>query len=139
MTPISKKNLQNFTGGCDCPGFAVSVSVAFDSAAKTAVVQDNSTYGSGDGLASVNVVISDRHGNVKNARITVTGVGGKQTVSLAANMDLSEGINVRATVVTTNRCVADLSAYHVGPATTTVNLGNIDYDGDVDGGYNAPA
>lgn len=138
-TAIDNKNLKNFCGGCDCPGFSAAVSVAFDPVAKTAVVQDNSIYGAGDGLAAVNVTVSDRHGNHKYENISTTGVAGKKTVSLTG-MNLTEGINVLATVVSNNRCVADMGAYNVGLVTgsATVNLGYVDNEGDTDGGYVAP-
>ncbi len=131
-TAIDNSGIKNFCGNCGCPGFVPGVSAAFDPVAKTLKARDTSAYGAGDGLQAVNVTVSSRADKKhKYEQITVTGAPGEKTVSLA-DMDLSEGVNVLATVVTTARCVADLGAYGLAAA-STVQLGNIDNEGDIDG------
>jgi hypothetical protein len=134
-TAIDNSGIKDFCGNCGCPGFLPGVSAAFNPAAKTLIARDTSAYGAGDGLKSVNVVVTTRADKKsKYAQITVTGAPGEQTVNLAG-MDVSEGVNVRATVVTNARCVADLGSYGLGMAASTqsVQLGNIDNEGDIDG------
>ena len=134
-TAIDNSGLKDFCGNCGCPGFAPGVSAAFNPVARTLVARDTSAYGAGDGLKAVNVTVSSRADKKhKYTQITVTGAPGEKTVDLTG-MDLSEGVNVLATVVTNARCVADLGVYGLGmaAAASTVQLGNIDNEGDIDG------
>ncbi|WP_428067418.1 hypothetical protein [Chryseobacterium gambrini] len=118
----NKEVLQNgLCNDCGCIGFAPKISYVVDATAKTVKVTDATTYGSGDGLASVIVHVYDRNGKEKQAKIDTDGT--EVTINVST-LDLSS-IDITATIVSDKGCKADLSAYKIGSVALSGSLANI--------------
>lgn len=88
-------------GGCDCSGFTPAATFAYNSGAHTVTVTDGSAYDAGDARKML------------HARVTAVK-GGKAVASSAgapvvdvSGLDLSEGFQVFATIVSNNGCISD--------------------------------
>jgi hypothetical protein len=110
---IDNSNMLNYRNSADLVGFVPAVGFVYDSEAETVVFTDGSTIPAGDTLEKVHVRVTDNFGNELRDTITVTGAPGAQTVDVSS-LDASEGLNVMATVITTNNIVADGSAFKIG-------------------------
>lgn len=121
MQAIDNSNLVNYcASNCGITSFLPKVSYVFDASAKTVVVTDSSTYGSGDGLKKVHIKIHDQFGSEVRDTITTTSTPGAKTISVST-LNLSKSLNVTATIITNKDYHADGSAFHIQAAGDLAN------------------
>jgi hypothetical protein len=103
---IGSNGLDNLLGGLPGLGYTASVSVVYTAGStNTLVITDNTTYGSytgtSDGLAAMNVNVTDDEGRQVVGQTTTTGSGGALTIS-TSTLDFTEtGVIVKVSIVTT--------------------------------------
>jgi hypothetical protein len=112
---IDNSNMLNYRNSADLAGFTPSVGIVYNAGANTVVFTDGSTIPAGDTLKKVRVRVTDNFGGEVRDTITVTGAPGAKTVS-TAGLNSAEGLNVMATVITSNGIVADGSIFKIGAA-----------------------
>lgn len=114
MIAIDNSGLLTVCNVCGAAGFAPAVTYAYDSAAHTITLTDASVFAAADGLAIVQITITDGTGAQLTNKITVTATPKVIDVS---SLDAFLGFNINVMVVTTNRMQGVLSQYHVGSST----------------------
>lgn len=114
MIAIGNSGLLTVCNVCGVAGFVPAVSYAYDSAAHTITLTDASAFAAGDGLAIVQITITDGTGAYLTNKITVTATPKIIDVS---TLDSFLGFNINVMVVTTNRMQGVLSQYQVGSTT----------------------
>jgi hypothetical protein len=113
MQAIDNTNLVGYCKtNCSITSFLPKVSYVYDAAAKTVVVTDGSTYGSGDGLKKVHIKVHDYFGGEKRDTITVTSTPGAKTIDVST-LNASKGLNITATIITNVDFHADGSAFRI--------------------------
>lgn len=128
MKAIDNSGLINFCHSCNVSGFVPAITFSMANSTKILTVTDATTYPAGDGANVVNLIVSDKFGNVKTAQITATST----TIDLSTGFNLTEGYTIQAMVASDNRLTADLTAYDVyrystaSTGTTTGSLGYVD-------------
>lgn len=116
MQAIDNTNLVNYCKtNCNITSFLPKISFVYDAAAKTVVVTDGSTYGSGDGLKKAHIKVHDYFGAELRDTITVTSTPGAKTINVAT-LNASKGLNITATIITNVDFHADGSAYRIAAA-----------------------
>jgi hypothetical protein len=116
MQAIDNSNLTGYCySKCSIASFVPKVSYTFDATDKEVVVQDASTYGSGDGLKKVHIKVHDQFGGEVRDTITTTGSGGAKTISVAT-LNTSKPLNITATIITNADFRADGSAFSIQAA-----------------------
>lgn len=109
---------------CSCKDFAPSVTYAL--AGTNLTLTEASTFDTGDGLAAVHFSVIDKNG--KELTGTVTSAGGNKVFDISA-LDKVD-IDIKAFVITTGGCKADLSLYGLGGVPASGVLGNVNEQGD---------
>lgn len=125
MKAIDNSGWLSICGGCDCSGFVPSLAYEYDADAQTVKVTDNSDYPGGDEALIVHVYINDRFGNRIYASIDANASPAQTDTGDVdiSDLDVSQGFNILATVVSAAKCIADLGVYGLGSA--TADAGNL--------------
>lgn len=129
MNAFDNTNLvSGLCGGCDCTGFAASITFTYDAGAQTITFTDASTYASEDARKIVNLRVKDK--NSKTIDGTITDDDGDDAVTLdLSTLDLSEGFELYGTVVTNAGCISDGHYGRIGmTASAAGSLGSWDKD-----------
>lgn len=129
MNAFDNKNLvDGLCGGCDCTGFAASVTFAFNAGAGTITFTDASTYPVGDARKIVNLRVKDKNSKTIDGNIAA-GDGDDAVTVNVSTLDLSEGFELYATVVTDAGCISDGHYGRIGmTASAAGSLGSWDKD-----------
>jgi hypothetical protein len=138
MQAFSNENLKdNLCGGCDCTGFAPSVTFTYNAETGSLVVTDATTYPAGAARSVVKFSVHDKSGNKVIGSIASDDGDDAVTVSLS-DLDGSEGIDILATVVSDDGCISDGHYSNIGAAGA---LGKWDKDNDavIVGGSSSPS
>lgn len=98
MIAVDNSNLVGLNNTCSCVGFAPAVAYTYDSGAKTVTLKDNSAFGSGDALKTVNVLVFDEFGNKALASILKGGSGYTSAPTVAFSGGGGTGAAATATV-----------------------------------------
>lgn len=98
--------VDSLCGGCNCTGFSAAVSFVYDSGAKTIVFTDGTTYPNGANRKIVNLRVTDKNCKTVDGNIAANDGDDAVTVSVAS-LDASEGLELRATVVSDDGCISD--------------------------------
>lgn len=114
MIAINNKELLDFCQNC---GDNITPKLAYEYSHDTKKVKltDNSEFGNGDGFNVVNISVTDKFGNKKEAQITTEG--GDVEIDLSTGFNLQDGFNIQASIVSDNREVADIAIYGVSSGT----------------------
>lgn len=125
MNTIKNTGFLNIFAVNTLNGFIPSVGYVYNAGAATVAITDNSTYGAGDAIKILHFTLTDCQGTQVKGNVTVAGGGGAVTVS-TATLDLTEGFNITASLVTNLSAFADMGTYNVGGlAPASGNLGSI--------------
>jgi len=130
MKPFSNENIiDKLCGGCECTGFAPSITFVYNAGAKTIAFTDASVYGDGADRKIVHLSIYDKDG--KKVLGSIAAADGDDAVTLStATLDPSEGYTLLATVISDTGCLSDGHAKLVGISITSGALGSWDKDND---------
>lgn len=129
MNAFDNTNLVNgLCGGCECTGFSAAVSFSYSSGDGEITFTDASTYGAGDARKIVNVRVKDKNSKTIDGNIAAND--GDDAVTLdVSTLDLSEGFELFATVVTTGGCISDGHYGRIGmTAAAAGSIGSWDKD-----------
>lgn len=128
MKAIDNSGLKTFCHSCQVAGWAPAATFSLNTSTKVLTIVDTSTYPSGDDRSVLNLVCSDRFGNVKTSQMLGTDSDDTFTLSLASGFDLSEGFVIQVTIVSNKGLIADLTAYDVYKfgGNASGSLGNLD-------------
>jgi hypothetical protein len=108
---IDNANLVNYIDQ-GTTGFTPAVTYTYNSSTGAVVITDGSTIPAGDTLKKVHLRLSDKFGKEVRGIITATGGGGALTLS-ASTLNVSKGLILHATVLTTNNIAADGSFHNL--------------------------
>lgn len=129
MQPISNKDILNYDGKSR---LAPVLAFDFDADTKVLTITDNSVYPSGDSRKQIQVSVFDKNGDRVEKAFTEEGefVADSESSDGVANsfgvdlstLDLTEGVAVNATIVSTLGRTSDGSVHDVATLKTTGNL-----------------
>jgi hypothetical protein len=111
---------------CGCKAFAPSVGFAVTPGTSTVAFTQSTVFDAGDSFKKVLVSVYDKQGKQKHSEITAAG--GTATL-VCTGFDFA-GLSLKATVISTGGCKADLAQREVGTTALTGNLGSINEQGD---------
>lgn len=124
MGALNNTNLKDGLCGCSCAGFAPSVTYAISSANIT--FTSTGTFDSGDTLNVIRASVFDKNGKEASNQ----NAAGAAVVVDCSGLDLSK-VTLKAFVLSTGGCKADLQLSEVIPSpTTSGTLGSINEQGD---------
>ncbi len=116
---IDNSDMLNYRDDQGTDGFTPKVDYAYDSAAKTVTLTDDSTYPDGSFMKRVQVAVHDKFGGeVRDSIEEIPGSGNDDEVTIdVSTLDASRGLDVTATVlVDDDKLAANGSAINIGAA-----------------------
>lgn len=116
--PIDSTNLVNYRG-CLPAGFTPALTYTYNGGTNVVVVTDASTLPAGDTLKRIHVRVSDKFG--KEVRGNIAALAGNTGSISTATLNNSKGLDITATITTTNMIAADGGAYNIGAAGSLAN------------------
>lgn len=120
--------LTGLCGGCDCTGFSASITFTYNAGAGTITFTDASTYPAGDDRKIVNLRVKDKNSKTIDGNIAAADGDDAVTLNLST-LDLSEGFEAYATVVTNEGCISDGHYGRIGmTAAAAGSIGSWDKD-----------
>lgn len=119
MNPIDNSSLVGMcNNNCSVAGFTPRLTFTYDGT--NVVLQDGSTFPSGDGLKKAFFTVHDKYGKSKQSVVLLTGSGHAITLDVSA-LNANKGLDITATVITNNNIVADGNAPMIGAAGAVSN------------------
>lgn len=117
MIAIDNSNLVGLGNNCGCNGFSPAVAYTYNSGAKTVSLTDGSSFGAGDALKTVNVMVFDDFGNKALGSIQKGGSGYTSAPTIAFSG--GGGSGAAATAVVTNGSVTGITITNAGSGYTS--------------------